>query len=129
MGDAVFSTNSYPMFSVQGIQVLPERGEPIIVILDTGPHVLQGRVINSMGEPVAAASVILTWTFSENGVQSSSSSRKTSSGQNGNFVFTGLGPGLHRLQVSEAQFNKAAVEKIDIGQDSGNIVVVLNGDT
>ena len=64
----------------------------------------------------------------EPGVQSSSS-RKTMADQNGNFVFTGLGPGLHRLQVSAAEFIKAAVVKIDIGNAPGNIVVVLDDDT
>jgi len=124
VGDAVFSTNSYPVFSVQGIRVSPVPEEPIIVILDTGPHVLQGRVIDSLGEPVVAASVILTWTFSENNVQSSSSSRKTAADQNGKFVFTGLGPGLHRMQVSASGFH-AAVLKIDVGAHPADILVKL----
>lgn len=128
VGEAVFSTNSYPVFSVQGILVSPEPEDPITVILDTGPHLLQGRVVDRLGEPVAAENVVLTWTHSKTGVQSSSS-RKTTADQNGNFIFTGLGPGLHRLQVSAVEFIKAAVVKIDIGNAPGSIVVVLDDDT
>jgi hypothetical protein len=123
VGDAVFSTNSYPVFSVQGILVSPEPEEPIMVILDIGTHVLEGRVLDSLGGPVAGASVIMTWTFSESGVQSSSS-RKTAADPDGSFVFTGLGPGLHRMQVSASGF-RATVVKIDVGISRDNIVVEL----
>jgi hypothetical protein len=129
VGEAVLSTNSYPMFSVQGIRVSPQPEEPILVILDTGRHVLEGRVTDSLGEPVAAASVILTWSFSENSVQRSSSSRKTETDQTGNFVFTGLGPGSHRLQVSAAGFSTAAVMNIDTEAPPRNIVVQLHDET
>ena len=123
VGDAVFSTNSYPVFSVQGIRVSPDPEEPIMVILDAGNHVLEGQVIDSAGQPVPAASVLLTWSFNDNGVQSSSS-RKTAAEQNGYFVFTGLGPGLHRMQVSASGF-KTAVVKIDVGVQPGDVLVTL----
>ena len=76
-----------------------------------------------LGEPVAADSVKLTWTHSKTGVQSSSS-RQTTADQNGDFVFTGLGPGLHRMQVSAAGHHTAVV-KIDVGSNRDNIVVKL----
>ena len=123
VGDAVLSTNSRPVLAAQGIRVSPEPEEPVLVILDTGTHVLEGRVIDSLGEPMAATSVIMTWEFSESGVLSSSL-RKTAADHNGNFVFTNLGPGLHRLQVSASGY-RTAVMKIDVGMDRDNIVIKL----
>ncbi len=123
VGNALFRTNSYPVLTVQGIHVSPEPEEPITVILDTGLHVLQGRVVNLFGEPVAASSITLGWGISYNGLQNSST-RKTTADQNGNFVFTGLGPGLHAMQVSAAGFS-IPVLIIDVGIDPGEIVVKL----
>ena len=123
VGDAVLRTSSYPVFSVQGIRVSPLPEEPITIFLDTGPHVLEGRVIDSFGKPVAADSVILGWTHNDAGVQSSSS-RKTTADQTGYFVFTGLGPGLHRMWVAAPGF-RTAVVKIDIGISRDDIIVEL----
>jgi hypothetical protein len=127
VGGAHFRTNSYPVLLVRGIRVSPEPEEPITVILDTGLHVLQGRVINLFGDPVAASSITLGWEFSYNGLQNSST-RKTTANQNGNFVFTGLGPGLHAMQVSAAGFS-TAVHTIDVGTDPNEIVVELEEET
>ena len=123
VGDALFRTNSYPVLMVQGLRVSAEPEEPVTVILDTGRHVLQGRVIDGFGEPVAAASITLGWAFRDNGLRSSST-RKTTTDQNGNFFFSGLGPDLHALQVSAAGFS-IPVLIIDVGIDPGNIVVEL----
>ena len=127
VGGALFRTNSYPVLTVQGIRVSAEPEEPVTVILDTGRHVLQGRVIDGFGEPVAAASITLGWAFRDNGLRSSST-RQTTADQNGNFVFTGLGPGLHTMQVSAAGFS-TAVLTIDVGADPNEIVVELEEET
>ena len=127
VGHAMFRTNSYPILMVQGIRVSAEPEEPVMVILDTGRHVLQGRVIDGFGEPVAAASITLGWAFRDNGLRSSST-RKTTGDENGNFVFTGLGPDLHAMQVSAAGFS-TVVQTIDVGADPNEIVVELEEDT
>lgn len=123
VGGAQFRTNSYPVLTVKGMRVSPEPEEPITVILDTGLNVLQGQVINMFSEPVAASSITLMWEFRLNGLLSSSI-RKTTTDQNGNFVFTGLGPGLHTMRVSAAGFNDAVLT-IETGIDSGEILVEL----
>jgi hypothetical protein len=127
VGGALFRSNSYPVLMVQGLRVSPEPEDPVTVILDTGRHVLQGRLIDWLGEPVAAASITLGWAFRDNGLQNSST-RKTTADQNGNFVFTGLGPGLHTMQVSAAGFS-TAVHTIDVGNDPNEIVVELEEQT
>ncbi len=127
VGGALFRTNSYPVLTVRGIHVSPEPEEPVTVILDTGRYVLQGRVIDGFGEPVAESSITLGWAFRDNGLRSSST-RKTTTDHNGNFFFTGLGPDLHALQVSAAGFS-TVVHTIDVGADPNEIVVELEEDT
>ena len=127
VGGALLRTNSYPRLTVLGIRVSAEPEEPVTVILDIGRHVLQGWVIDGFGEPVAATSVALEWGFSDNGLRSSST-RKTTADQGGYFVFTGLGPGLHKMQVSAAGFN-TGMRTIDVGADPDEIVVELEEET
>lgn len=123
IGGAQFRTNSYPVLTVKGMHVSSEPEEPITVILDKGLNVLQGQVINMFSEPVAASSIMLIWEFRLNGLLNSSI-RKTTSDQDGRFLFTGLGPGLHTMRVSAAGFNDAVL-KIETGVDSGEILVEL----
>lgn len=123
VGGALFRTNSYPVLTVRGLHVSPEPEEPVTIILDIGSHVLQGQVINEFGEPVAAADITLDWEFRISGLLNSSS-RKTTADQNGNFIFTGLGSGLHIMQVSAAGFSIVALA-INIGIDPNEILVEL----
>ena len=123
VGGALFRTNSYPVLMVQGIHVPREPEEPVTVILDTGRHVLQGRVIDGFGEPVAGSSITLDWAFRDNSLRSSST-RITTTDPNGNFFFTSLGPDLHAMQVSAEGFS-TAVHTIDVGADRNEIVVEL----
>ena len=123
VGGAQFRTNSYPVLTVKGMHVSPEPEEPVTVVLDTGLNVLQGQVINRYSEPVAASNITLIWEFRLNGLLNSSI-RKTTTDQNGSFVFTGLGPGLHTMRVSTAGFNDAVLT-IETGIDSGEILVEL----
>jgi hypothetical protein len=127
VGEAVLRTHSDPLLSVLGIRVTAEPEKPITVILDIGRHVLQGWVIDGFGEPVAATSVTLDWGFNDI-VMRYFSVRKTKTDQNGNFFFTGLGPGLHKMQVSAAGFN-TAMRTIDVSTDPVEIVVELEEET
>ena len=123
VGGALFRTNSYPVLMVQGLRVYPEPEDPVTIVLDMGRHTLQGSVTNEFGEPVAAASVTLDWEFRDNTLLNSSN-RKTTTNQNGYFVFTDLGSDLHTMQVIAAGF-RTAVLTINIGIDPNEIVVEL----
>ena len=122
-GGALLKTNSYPVFETQGFNVSSETEEPVPVVLDIGPHTLFGRVKSVFGDTVAASEVSFGWQHSENGVQNYSA-RKTTADQNGDFVFTGLGPGEHTLRVNAPGFSMAVI-KINVGLDSDNIIVEL----
>ena len=122
-GDAVLKTNSYPIFETQGISSSDEAEDPVQVILDIGPHAIQGKVTNVFGDAIAASEVSLGWQHSANGVQNYSA-RKTTADQNGNFAFTGLGPGLHTLRINAQGFSMAVIN-VEAGLNSDNIVVEL----
>jgi hypothetical protein len=123
VGGAHFRSSSYPKLTVQGLRVSAEPEDPVTVILDTGVYMLEGWVIDGLGEPVAASSITLGFEFIDDGLRSSSS-RKTTADQSGYFVFTGLGPGVHAMQLRTAGFKDAALT-IDVGIDRDEIVVEL----
>ncbi len=122
-GDVVLKTNSYPVFEIKGIRASNKAEEAVPVILDMGEEALFGRVTNGFGEAVAAPDVSLGWQHTEHGVQNYSA-RKTTADRNGNFVFTGLGSGVHTLRVNAPGFSMAVIT-IDVGMDPDNIVVEL----
>lgn len=123
IGGAILRTNSLPLLTVQGLRVSPEPEEPVTVVLDIGRHVLQGRVIDGFGEPVAASSITLGWGFRDKGLLNSSS-RKTTADQHGNFVFTEVGPDVHQMEVTAPGF-LTVVRTIDVGYHQNEIVVEL----
>lgn len=127
VGEAVLRTHSDPLLSVLGIRVPAEPEKPVTIIVDVGRHVLQGWVRDGFGEPVAATSVTLEWGFNDI-VLRYFSVRKTNTDQNGKFFFTGLGPGLHKMQVSAAGF-ATAMRTIDVSTDPVEIVVELEEET
>jgi hypothetical protein len=51
--------------------------------------------------------------------------RKTIADLNGNFAFTGLGPGQHTLRVNAPGFSMAVVN-VEVGLGSDSVVVELN---
>lgn len=122
-GDVVLKTNSYPVFEIKGIRASNKAEEAVPVILDMGEDALFGQVTNRFGEAVAAPEVSLGWQHTEDGVQNYSA-RKTTADQNGNFVFTGLGSGVHTLRVNAPGFSMAVIT-INVGMDPDNIVVEL----
>ena len=123
-GGVVLKTNSYPVFETQGISASHEVDEPVSVVLDMGPHAIHGRVTNIFGDTLAAPEVSLGWQLNVNGARNYSA-RKTIADLNGNFVFTGLGSGVHTLRVNAPGFSMAVIN-VNIGTDPDNIVVELN---
>lgn len=98
-GELSFQTRSSPYFSVSGIKHLVDKTATVKVTLDWGENEIFGRVVDSGDTPIPGANVSLYWSHEENGVLSRSK-RGTSSGSNGDFLFTQLGAGEHLLNVS-----------------------------
>lgn len=73
---------------------------------------------------MAARTITLAWWHNEEGVRSFSS-RQTPANGNGDFVFTGIGSGLHTLRVTKPGFSAAGIE-LSVGLDNGEFVVQLD---
>jgi len=123
VGDALFLTHSYPELRVQGIHVSNGSMEPVTVILDTGQYVQRGRIIDGFGVPVSQSGITLDWAFTDKGLRSSSK-RKITTDQDGQFLFTGLGPDLHTMEISAAGFY-TATKTVNVGADPIDIVIEL----
>ena len=107
-GELLLRTESTPYHTVDGI-VLPAGGSlNIPVVLDWGYDEIQGKVVNEEGYPVAVPSISLTWSHDQDGLRSTSR-RTTAADVEGNFHFTRLGPGIHRLTISVAGYKPVTV--------------------
>jgi hypothetical protein len=107
-GDLSFDTRSSPRLTVSGVS-LPADGEADVrLVLDSGDHELEGRVLGDRGDPVGGAEVSLSWSHGR-GRAHSTSKRSTRSDGKGVFRFTQLGPGEHLLEVRASGYAAEAV--------------------
>ena len=98
-GELRLQTSSTPYYSIGGIQLAAGAELQVPVVLDWGYDAIEGRVVNDRGYPVAATNINLTWSHQQNGIRSASR-RNTGTDEQGNFRFTQLGPGRHRLTIN-----------------------------
>jgi protocatechuate 3,4-dioxygenase beta subunit len=110
-GELRLKTKSTPYYTIEGILLNAGAELQVPVILDWGYDEIQGRVVNEQGYPVAVTNVSLTWLHEQNGIRSSSR-RTTSSDEQGDFRFTQLGPGRHRLTI-----NATGYKPVDLDHD------------
>jgi hypothetical protein len=111
-----------------GLKFDPDTGEPVILTVDLGPYNIGGGIYDESGQAFDGADVFLNWSLYENGVRTVST-RKTSVNSTGKFRFTGLGPGNHELIVTAWKgntFKKTIKRTINVGVDSGELIMVLN---
>lgn len=107
----------------KGLVFNPEDSQVMTLLVDKGPHTLKGRVLDPDGQEAAGATVLLSWSQSRNGVQSTVK-RLVLSGPSGAFEISGLGEGEHQLEVSyNYQFD--AQRNVFIGTDTPELVVYL----
>jgi hypothetical protein len=112
-----------PQLSVSGLQLAPGGIQEVEFVLDVGRHSLSGRVVGTDGEPVPGSELSLAWTISRNGLQSQSH-RSTRADGEGRFLFAGLGPGEHTLDVRAPQHRSARLIP-EVGADTSEVVVRL----
>lgn len=97
-GELTIASQSSPSILARGLRLAPGEELDVALVLDWGGHELHGIVVDSSGNPVPAAKVLLTWSHLEGDV-TTSTIRRTRSDAQGVFSFGQLGPGPHELQI------------------------------
>jgi hypothetical protein len=109
-GPVTLQTRAAPVMAVSGLEVSAgAAARDVIVVVDAGPHRLDGRLVTSDGEPAPGARVSLEWSTEAGGV-TSRSSRETITGADGTFQFTQLGAGAHVVSAAFAAAGGVRVE-------------------
>ena len=111
-----------------GLKFDPDNAVPFNLTIDLGSYHLEGRIFDESGLAVDGADVFLNWALNENGVRTRST-RKVSANKAGEFRFTGLGPGDHKLIVSAwigDTFKQTVKKTVNVGVDSGEIMIFLD---
>jgi hypothetical protein len=126
-GAAALQTRAAPVLSVTGIEVSASAGAAtdVTVVVDVGPHRLDGRLVTATGAPAAAARVALEWSDSRGGI-TSRSTRETTTDADGAFVFTQLGGGVHIVSASLAGAGNVRLERA-IGAGTQPVQMTLPG--
>jgi len=122
-GDLRVSTQSRPHMDISGIKLAPDDDINVTLVVDHGPHMLSGTVIDANRQPVARAELLLTWSESSDGL-TSSSFRDTISDASGFFSFTELGQGPHQLSALHEKHPQVELT-IDVGSDAEVIEVQM----
>ena len=135
-----FSVNEFPKGKFQvaikgqqnlkatGLKFDPNTGVPVVLTIDLGPYTLGGSIYDESGQTFDGADVFLNWALHENGVRTRST-RKVGVNAIGKFQFTGLGPGIHELVVTAwrgSTFKQTVERTVNVGVDSGELIIVLN---
>ncbi len=81
------------------------------LVLDVGNLQMAGRVLDNQGNPIAAATIALTWELLDNGLVHRSL-RRTTSSADGSFLFTQLGGVARELSVTASGFQTALMEGV-----------------
>ncbi len=111
-----------------GLKFDPDTGVPVILTMDLGPYNLVGRIYDESGQTFDGADIFLNWVLHDSGVRIRST-RKASADANGEFRFTGLGPGNHQLVVTAWRsdtFKQTVIRTVNVGVDSGELIIVFN---
>jgi hypothetical protein len=121
-------TRGQQLLRATGLNFDPDTAVPVTLTIDLGPYNLGGRIYDESGQTFDGADVFLNWTLHESGVRIRST-RKASADANGEFRFSGLGPGEHELIIFAWRgdtFKKTTKQMVNLGVDSGELIIVFN---
>ncbi|MGI9301422.1 MAG: carboxypeptidase-like regulatory domain-containing protein [Gammaproteobacteria bacterium] len=112
-----------PHFKVSGIVLEPASHQHVLIHLDMGQHLVEGRVADNDGAPVAEARVTLTG-LQVSGELEYKSNRWLSTDSGGYFSFDRVGDGMHGITV-QAKGHRKSETKFPVGRSSASIHIVL----
>jgi len=121
-------TREQYLLTATGLVFDPVIAVPVTMTFDLGPYNLGGRIYDESGQTFDGADVFLNWVLHDGGVRIRST-RKARADANGEFRFTGLGPGNHELVVTAWRgdtFKQTVKRTVNVGVDSGELIIVLN---
>lgn len=108
-GELSLRSRAAPGILIEGIVVEPEQERSLTLVVDIGEHALAGTVSDAQGFPVPDATLAMRWYRDEGGIRSVTS-RRTVSGTDGSFRFSGLGAGPRMIEVRAADLSVARLE-------------------
>ena len=115
-------------FRASGLKFDPDTGMPVNLTIDLGPYNLRGRIYDEAGQTFDGVDVYLNWALHKNGAIFLST-RNVSANADGEFQFTGLGPGNHELVVSAwrgSTFKQTVKQTVNVSVDTGELIIVFN---
>ena len=125
-GELRLKTKSNPYYTVEGIRLATGRDLHVPVVLDWGSGAIEGRVFNDQGSPVAVSNITLSWSHEQGGIQSTSR-RTTAADEQGDFRFTQLGPGSHRLSINAVDYKPVTLNH-DVATQGSLLEVTLEAE-
>ncbi|MEJ2321571.1 MAG: carboxypeptidase-like regulatory domain-containing protein [Gammaproteobacteria bacterium] len=122
-GELLLRTESTPYYTIGGIMLSSGGTLTVPVVLDWGYDEIRGRIVDEGGLPVAVPNISLTWSHQQDGLQSTSR-RTTAADESGNFHFTQLGPGVHRLTINVEGYKSMTLDH-DVSLQGSALEVTL----
>ena len=119
-----FEVPAQPGLTVDGVHLQPGGEQDIDLVFDWGNHHVVGQVLDPVGAPVAAGRVVLTMNYSDGAIRSRSW-RVTTTDSQGQFAFSGIGPGPHTISVRADGHDQVTLET-SVTQPVENISISLN---
>lgn len=123
-GELAFVSHATPSVLVRGVRVDPGDVVDVPLVLDWGEHEIRGLVLDHRGNPVPASRIVLKWAHQDKGI-SSSTTRRTAADAQGNFLFSQLGPGSHRLEIDAPGYGQVRLDH-DASREGYDVLVRLN---
>ena len=123
-GPLVVRAKGQPNIMLVNASLLPGETKQLKVFVDWGDQSLSGTLVDSIGQPVAGASLTLSWVR-RNGRLLNQTTRTARSDSLGGFNFSNLGGGLHSLSVASTEY-ASMTQQIDVGEHTQPLRLVVS---
>lgn len=108
LGVYALRSRAEPYLDIAGVIVDGSADDVTDVVLDEGDELVEGRVVDSYGEPVMGARVRIAW-LQEHEQQRSRSQRVLATDDKGRFLFGTLGRGARKMSISAPGFRSSEI--------------------